>query len=81
MLPAIAVLLVIVVFSQTSEYAISRSIVWGALAGALATIPLEAVRISGYLLGFSPGNLPRLMGVLLLNRFALGPSIASDITG
>jgi hypothetical protein len=79
LLPAIAVLVVIVILGR--EPAIARSIVWGALAGALATIPLEAVRISGYLLGFMPGNLPRLMGVLLLNRFALGPSTASDIAG
>jgi hypothetical protein len=81
LLPAIAVLVVIVILGRRREPAIARSIVWGALAGALATIPLEAVRISGYLLGFMPGNLPRLMGVLLLNRFALGPSIASDIAG
>jgi hypothetical protein len=81
LLPAIAVLVVIVILGRRWEPAIARTIVWGALAGALATIPLEAVRISGYLLGFMPGNLPRLMGVLLLNRFALGPSPASDIAG
>jgi hypothetical protein len=81
LLPAIAVLVVIVILGRRWEPAIARTIVWGALAGALATIPLEAVRISGYLLGFMPGNLPRLMGVLLLNRFALGPSTASDIAG
>ena len=28
-----------------------------------------------------PGNLPRLMGVLLLDRFALGPSTLSDAAG
>ena len=81
LLPAIAVLAVITVLSRKWEPTIARSIVWGALAGALATIPLEVIRIPGYLLGFMPGNLPRLMGVLLLNRFALGPSTASDIAG
>jgi len=81
LLPAITVLAVIAVLSRKWEPAIARSIVWGAVAGALATIPLEAIRIPGYLLGFMPGNLPRLMGVLLLNRFALGPSTASDIAG
>ncbi len=53
----------------------------GLLAGALATVALEAVRYSGFRLGFMPGNLPELMGVLLLDRFALGPSIASDLAG
>lgn len=81
LLPAVVLLVVIIVLSRKWEPSIARSIVWGALAGALATIPLEAIRLPGYLLGFMPGNLPRLMGVLLLNRFALGPSTASDIAG
>lgn len=53
----------------------------GALAGALATLALEAVRFTGFKLGFMPGNLPELMGVLLADRFALGPSLASTIAG
>jgi len=81
LLPAIALLIAIVLLSRKWEPSIARYIIWGALAGALATIPLEAIRITGYKLGFMPGNLPRLMGVLLLNRFALGPSPASDIAG
>jgi hypothetical protein len=81
LLPAIAVLVVISIVSLKWQAAVAKSIVWGAIAGALATMPLEAIRIPGYLLGFMPGNLPRLMGVLLLDRFALGPSTASDIAG
>jgi hypothetical protein len=53
----------------------------GLLAGALATVALEAIRYSGFRLGFMPGNLPELMGVLLLNRFALGPSTTSNLAG
>src|SRR5713226_4782265 len=53
----------------------------GALAGALATIALEAVRYSGFRMGFMPGNLPELMGVLLFDRFALGPTTASTLGG
>lgn len=81
LLPAIVVLAIVVALSRKWQPNVARSIAWGAFAGALATIPLEAIRIPGYLLGFMPGNLPRLMGVLLLNRFALGPSTASDIAG
>jgi hypothetical protein len=44
-------------------------------------VALEAVRLPGFWLGFMPGNLPRLMGVLLLNQFATGPTLASDIAG
>ena len=53
----------------------------GAIAGALATVALEAVRYSGFRLGFMPGNLPELMGVLLFDRFALGPTTASTLAG
>jgi len=53
----------------------------GAIAGALATIALEAVRYTGFRRGFMPGNLPELMGVLLFDRFALGPTTASTVAG
>jgi hypothetical protein len=79
--PAIAVLGLLAVVSRKWNPALSRSILLGAAAGASATIALEAVRIPGYLWGFMPGNMPRLMGVLLLDRFALGPSAASDAAG
>ncbi len=59
----------------------SRTVVLAALAGAVATVPLEIVRLTGFHFDFMPGNLPRLMGVLLLDRFAQGPSVASDIAG
>ena len=81
LLPAVTVLIVSVLLSLKSVPAVGRSIVWGGLAGAIATIGLEIVRITGFKMGYMPGNLPRLMGVLLLNRFALGPSIASDLAG
>jgi len=53
----------------------------GAIAGALATLALEAVRYTGFRLGFMRGNLPELMGVLLFDRFALGPTLASTLAG
>ena len=81
LLPAVAVLIVTALLGWESKPAIGRSIVWGGLAGALATIGLEVVRLTGFKMGYIPGNLPRLMGVLLLNRFALGPSSASDLAG
>jgi hypothetical protein len=81
LLPAFAVLIVVAIQSWKSFRTIGRSIVWGGLAGAIATIGLEIVRFSGFKMGYMPGNLPRLMGVLLLDRFALGPSFVSDFAG
>ncbi len=81
LLPAVAVLIFISFLSWKSVPEIGRSIVCGGLAGVIATIGLEIVRITGFRMGYMPGNLPRLMGVLLLDRFALGPSFASDFAG
>ena len=81
LLPAVAGLVVMAALVRGNQPALASGIVWGALAGALATMPLEAVRLTGFHFDFMPGNLPRLMGVLLLNRFAQGPSAASDLAG
>lgn len=79
--PAVPLLFVIALLSWKSAPAIGNSIIWGGLAGALATIGLEVVRLTGFKMGYMPGDLPRLMGVLLLDRFALGPSIGSNLAG
>jgi hypothetical protein len=81
LLPSIVVLAVVAVAIRTRQPSLHRAIVWGGIAGAVATVPLEIVRLTGFHFGYMPGNLARLMGVLLLNRFMLGPSIASDIAG
>lgn len=81
LLPAIAGLMVLSLLLWKPHPSVSKAIALGGAAGMLATLPLEAVRLLGFRHGYMPGNLPRLMGVLLLNRFALGPSFASDIAG
>lgn len=60
---------------------VSRQALNGILAGLIATIGLEIVRATGFRLGGMPGSMPRLMGVIMLDRFALGPNWASDLTG
>lgn len=60
---------------------LGRCIATGAVAGTVATLALEAVRYPGFRLGFMPGNLPELMGVLLLDQFAEGPSTVSTLAG
>ena len=81
LLPAAGLLLATLVLLYGIDESLARVSVVGLAAGAIATLALEAIRLPGFLLGFMPGNLPRLMGVLLLNRFALGPSLKSDIAG
>ncbi len=81
LLPSIVLLGLGVVASRHWFPELSRTVVMAALSGVLATVPLEIVRLTGFHFDFMPGNLPRLMGVLLLDRFAQGPSVVSDIAG
>lgn len=81
LLPSIVALGVIAAANRRRDPSLWRAIVGGGLAGAVATVPLEIVRLTGFHFGYMPGNLPRLMGVLLLNRFMLGPNLASDFAG
>lgn len=79
--PSIGVLAAIWLTARHHRADVADIIARGAAAGAIATLALEAFRYLGFRVGFMPGNLPRLMGVLLLDRFALGPSVWSDVSG
>ena len=81
LLPSIAVIGVFLGFLYRRNDPLARLAVIGLAAGAVATAALEAIRLPGFWLGFMPGNLPRLMGVLLLDQFATGPTLRSDIAG
>jgi hypothetical protein len=78
---AILLVLARALLRKSSAAGLAALIRNGAAAGALATVALEAVRYSGFRMGFMPGNLPELMGVLLFDRFALGPTAASTLGG
>lgn len=80
-LPSVAALAAVWFASRRSRPEVAEIIWRGGWAGALGTLGLEVFRYAGFRLGFMPGNLPQLMGVLLLDRFALGPSHWSDLTG
>lgn len=81
LLPAAALLLATIGLLYRLDDSLARLSAAGMAAGAVATVALEAIRLPGFWLGFMPGNLPRLMGVLLLDQFAAGPSLKSDVAG
>jgi hypothetical protein len=81
LLPSIAVIGIVLGLLYRRDDPLAKPVAVGLAAGAVATVALEAIRLPGFWLGFMPGNLPRLMGVLLLNQFATGPTLASDIAG
>lgn len=81
-LPAAALLSVLGLLSRKRRvHGMTRVLFYGSLAGVLGTVALEVIRYPGFLLGYMPGNLPELMGVLLFDRFARGPSLLSNVAG
>ncbi len=82
LLPSIALILLVIGISKFIKYDdIARLAFNGILAGIISTVALEIFRESGFRLGTMPGDLPRLMGVLMLNQFASGPDKWSDLAG
>jgi len=82
LLPSIGVLLAALLFARLNGYTrLVNRVLAGAGAGIIATIGLEAVRMYSFHHGGMPGDLPRLMGVLLTDQFMVGPSDMSDMLG
>jgi len=82
LLPSI-VLLIVVIFITIGlgHRVLARRMIAGLAAGTIATLGLEVVRTTSFHLGGMPGDLPRLLGVLMTDRFMLGPSRLSDVLG
>ena len=82
LIPSIILLIVVIAIGYfIKEKETSRQILNGIIGGVVATIGLEIVREIGFHLGGMPGDMPKLMGVLLLNHFASGPDTLSNIAG
>ena len=82
LVPSIALLVAVAVTAALRGHrGLVRRMIAGAACGAAATLGLEAVRLPSFHLGGMPGDLPRLLGVLLTDRFMLGPSALSDVLG
>ena len=82
LLPSIIIIVLIYVISRAQNRTVlSHRILIGAVSGLIATIGLEIVRIFGFKMGWMPGDMPKLLGVLLTNRFMQGPSTWSNFLG
>jgi hypothetical protein len=82
LLPSIGLLAVVTsIIFWRGHRTLGRRLVAGAAAGAIATLGLEVVRMTSFQFGGMPGDMPRLLGVLLTDRFMLGPSMFSDVSG
>ncbi len=82
LLPSIGVLIVVIFITiGLGHRVLARRMIAGLAAGTIATLGLEVVRTTSFHLGGMPGDLPRLLGVLMTDRFMLGPSRLSDVLG
>ncbi|MEO6869524.1 MAG: DUF6789 family protein [Ginsengibacter sp.] len=82
LIPSAVLIFIIIGIIHFLKYKdLQKQIVNGIFAGIVATIALEIIREVGFRLGGMPGDLPKLMGVMLLNRFAEGPGIWSNVAG
>ncbi len=82
LIPSAAIIFATTVLIYFLKYnKLNHQIYNGMLAGLVATVGLEIVREVGFRVGGMPGDLPKLMGVLLLDRFAEGPGFWSNVAG
>lgn len=83
LLPAIFVVIAIAIIARMRHWdRLYRGILIAAVAGPLATLGLEVIRIIGFRIFHAmPGSMPMLMGVLITNRFMLGPNVWSNLAG
>ncbi len=82
LIPSILIMgvIILIIFSQTYRD-LSTQIKSGFIAGIAATLALEIVRVTGFKMGMMPGDMPKLMGVLITDRFAQGPGFWSNVAG
>ena len=82
LIPAVILVFLMVLATQIMRFVdLRRQILNGMLAGIAGTVGLEIIREIGFRVGGMPGDMPKLMGVLLLDRFALGPDFWSNLAG
>lgn len=81
--PAAVVLVIVLAVAAALRWRrLARGIVVGVVAGAIATIGLEAVRITGFRVFHSmPGDLPTLMGIQATGRIMVGANTTAKILG
>jgi len=79
-----SLLLLVLVWAVAARLGLRRltNRIWtGIWVGFSCTAALDVLRLISFSLGFLPGNLPRMFGVLILDTMALGPTPLSDLVG
>lgn len=82
LLPSIALLAIVWIAAYRLGLTRLTNRIWtGIWVGAAATAALDIIRLTGFSLGWLPGNNPRMFGVLILDQMATGPTDLADFVG
>lgn len=82
LLPSIVLLAVVWIAAYRLGLTRLTNRIWtGIWVGAAVTAALDIIRLTGFSLGWLPGNNPRMFGVLILDQMATGPTDLSDLVG
>ncbi len=80
--PGFIVFIGILIYAYVSSEQRLFNQMWvGMWAGFAATIALDIVRLTGFKLGYMPGNMPRMFGVMIWGNMLEGPNALSDFIG
>lgn len=82
LLPSIILMIAVWIIAYLLRLERLTNRIWaGIWVGAVSSAALDIIRLTGFSLGWLPGNMPRMFGVLILDQMALGPSDFSDFVG
>ncbi len=82
LVPSILLLIAVWMVAYARRHGRLTNRIWtGLWVGAAATAALDFFRLQSFLLGWLPGNLPRMFGVLIMDTMATGPTPLSDVVG
>src|SRR5574337_51112 len=82
LLPSLVLLAVVWVIAYARGHLRLTNRIWtGLWVGTAATAALDVFRLTTFALGWLPGNMPRMFGVLILDTMATGPTPVSDVIG
>lgn len=83
LLPAVFIVIAVALLARLRKWEhLYHGIVIAAVAGPVASVGLEVVRVIGFRVFHAmPGSMPMLIGVLITNRLMLGPNLLSNVVG
>lgn len=82
LIPSVVLIIVVYFIAKNKKWIrLTNRIVTGIWIGAVSTGFLDLIRLPGFHLGYMPGNMPRMFGVLITDNMAIGPTPSSDLIG